>query len=117
LVLNISRELGIGGQFGGKYFCLDTRVIRLPRHGASCPIGLGVSCSTDRNVKAKITRDGIFLEQLETDPARYLPQVELSGQGAVRVDLNRPMDQIRQQLSNCKYLKRAYPKRDLFILI
>ncbi|MEJ2166008.1 MAG: fumarate hydratase [Desulfobacterales bacterium] len=98
-ILKISRELGIGAQFGGKYFCLDTRVIRLPRHGASCPIGLGVSCSADRNVKAKITREGIFLEQLETDPARYLPQVELSGQQAVPVDLNRPMDQIRQQLS------------------
>ena len=98
-ILKISRELGIGAQFGGKYFCLDTRVIRLPRHGASCPIGLGVSCSADRNVKAKITRDGIFLEKLETDPARYLPQVELSGQKAVRVDLNRPMAQIRQQLS------------------
>ena len=98
-VLKISRELGIGAQFGGKYFCLDARVIRLPRHGASCPIGLGVSCSADRNVKAKITRDGIFLEQLETDPARYLPQVEVEGQKAVRVDLNRPMDQIRQQLN------------------
>jgi fumarate hydratase, class I len=98
-LLEISRELGIGAQFGGKYFCLDTRVIRLPRHGASCPIGLGVSCSADRNVKAKITRQGIFLEQLETDPARYLPQVELAGQQAVSIDLNRPMDQIRQQLS------------------
>jgi fumarate hydratase class I len=98
-VLKISRELGIGAQFGGKYFCLDTRVIRLPRHGASCPIGLGVSCSADRNVKAKITKDGIFLEQLETDPARYLPQIELSGQEAVPIDLNQPMDQIRQQLS------------------
>jgi fumarate hydratase class I len=98
-ILKISRELGIGAQFGGKYFCLDTRVIRLPRHGASCPIGLGVSCSADRNVKAKITRQGIFLEELETDPARYLPQVELSDQEAVRVDLNRPMDQLRQQLS------------------
>ncbi len=98
-VLKISRGLGIGAQFGGKYFCLDTRVIRLPRHGASCPIGLGVSCSADRNVKAKITRDGIFLEQLETDPARYLPQIELSNQEALHLDLNRPMDQIRQQLS------------------
>jgi len=98
-VLEISRKLGIGAQFGGKYFCLDTRVIRLPRHGASCPIGLGVSCSADRNVKAKITRDGIFLEQLETDPARYLPQVEVASQEAVRVDLNRPMDRIRQQLN------------------
>ena len=98
-VLEMSRDLGIGAQFGGKYFCLDTRVIRLPRHGASCPIGLGVSCSADRNIKAKITRDGIFLEQLETDPAQYLPQIEPSDQQAVRVDLNRPMDQIRQQLS------------------
>jgi fumarate hydratase class I len=98
-VLKISRELGIGAQFGGKYFCLDSRVIRLPRHGASCPIGLGVSCSADRNVKAKITQEGIFLEQLETDPAQYLPQVEVEGQEAVRVDLNRPMDQIRQQLN------------------
>ena len=98
-VLNISRELGIGAQFGGKYFCLDTRVIRLPRHGASCPIGLGVSCSADRNAKAKITRDGIFLEQLETDPAKYLPQVELSDQNAVHLDLNRSMEQIRHDLS------------------
>ena len=77
-ILKISRDLGIGAQFGGKYFCLDTRVIRLPRHGASCPIGLGVSCSADRNVKAKITREGIFIEKLETDPARYLPEVEVS---------------------------------------
>jgi fumarate hydratase class I len=97
-LLKISRELGIGAQFGGKYFCLDARVIRLPRHGASCPIGLGVSCSADRNAKAKITRDGIFLEQLETDPARYLPQVEFTDRQAVSVDLSRPMDQIRQQL-------------------
>jgi fumarate hydratase class I len=98
-ILLISRELGIGAQFGGKYFCLDTRVIRLPRHGASCPIGLGVSCSADRNIKAKITRKGIFLEKLETDPARYLPEVEVSAGTAVRVDLNRSMAQIRQQLS------------------
>jgi fumarate hydratase class I len=98
-ILQISRELGIGAQFGGKYFCLDTRVIRLPRHGASCPIGLGVSCSADRNIKAKITPDGIFLEKLETDPARYLPDVQISADSAVPVDLNRPMDEIRQQLS------------------
>jgi fumarate hydratase class I len=98
-ILQISRELGIGAQFGGKYFCLDTRVIRLPRHGASCPIGLGVSCSADRNIKAKITKDGIFLEKLETDPARYLPDVQISADSAVPVDLNRPMDEIRQQLS------------------
>jgi fumarate hydratase class I len=98
-ILQISRDLGIGAQFGGKYFCLDTRVIRLPRHGASCPIGLGVSCSADRNIKAKITRAGIFLEKLETDPARYLPQAEVSSEKAVPVDLNRPMGAIRQQLS------------------
>ena len=98
-ILQISRELGIGAQFGGKYFCLDTRVIRLPRHGASCPIGLGVSCSADRNIKAKITPDGILLEKLETDPARYLPDVQIPADSAVPVDLNRPMDEIRQQLS------------------
>ena len=98
-LLEVARELDIGAQFGGKYFCLDTRVIRLPRHGASVPIGLGVSCSADRNIKAKITREGIFLEKLETDPARYLPQVEISGQDAVAVDLDRPMDEIRSRLS------------------
>ncbi len=98
-ILQLSRELGIGAQFGGKYFCLDTRVVRLPRHGASCPIGLGVSCSADRNIKAKITRKGIFLEKLETDPARYLPEVEVSSEKAVPLDLKRPMAEIRQQLS------------------
>ncbi len=98
-VHQLSRELGIGAQFGGKYFCLDVRIIRLPRHGASCPIGLGVSCSADRNVQAKITPDGIFLEQLETEPAQYLPQVEQADQEAVPVDLNRPMVDIRRQLS------------------
>jgi fumarate hydratase class I len=97
--LRISREIGLGAQFGGKWFCLDTRVIRLPRHGASCPIGLGVSCSADRNIKAKITRDGVFLEQLETDPARFLPEVRIEGAAAVPVDLNRPMSEIRAQLS------------------
>ena len=97
-VLKISQELGIGAQFGGKYFCLDVRVIRLPRHGASCPIGVGVSCSADRNIKAKITPKGIFLEQLETDPAKYLPRVAVSKTEAVRVDLNRSMDQILAQL-------------------
>jgi fumarate hydratase class I len=102
-LLRASRDLGIGAQFGGKYFCLDTRVIRLPRHGASCPIGLGVSCSADRNIKAKINRNGIFLEQLESDPARYLPELESgTGDQAVRVDLQRPMDEIRAQLSQYK---------------
>ncbi len=98
-LLERSRQLGIGAQFGGKYFCLDVRVIRLPRHGASCPIGIGVSCSADRNIKAKITAEGIFLEQLETDPARFLPEAVEDGGEAVRLDLNQPMDTIRSILS------------------
>jgi fumarate hydratase class I len=98
-LLKISRELGIGAQFGGKYFCLDTRVIRLPRHGASCPIGIGVSCSADRNIKAKITKEGIFLEKLEKDPSKYLPQAKESEAGAVSIDLDRPMDEIRSILT------------------
>ena len=98
-LLTISRELGIGAQFGGKYFCLDTRVIRLPRHGASCPIGLGVSCSADRNIKAKITKEGIFLEKLEKDPSKYLPRTKESEAGAVSIDLERPMDEIRSILT------------------
>jgi fumarate hydratase class I len=97
----LSQETGIGAQFGGKYFCHDVRVIRLPRHGASCPVGIGVSCSADRQAKAKITRDGVFLEQLETNPVQYLPDVtdqELPGD-VVPIDLNRPMDEIRSTLS------------------
>ena len=94
-----SQKLGIGAQFGGKYFCLDVRVIRLPRHGASCPVGLGVSCSADRNVKARITSEGIFLERLETNPAQFLPEPEATDEDAVRIDLDRPMDEIRQILS------------------
>ena len=103
-VLEISRNIGIGAQFGGKYFCHDVRVIRLPRHGASLPVGIGVSCSADRQVKAKITPDGVFLEQLETDPSHYLPETtdEVLGAEVVNVDLNRPMAEIRRQLS-------AYP--------
>jgi fumarate hydratase class I len=100
-VLEMTRQFGIGAQFGGKYFCHDVRVIRLPRHGASCPVGIAVSCSADRQAKAKITAEGVFLEQLERDPARFLPDVtddELSDD-VVRVDLNRPMDEIRAQLS------------------
>ena len=98
-VLQASRSLGIGAQFGGKYFCHDVRVVRLPRHGASCPIGLGVSCSADRNIKARISAEGIFLEQLETDPAAYLPGPSEGDADAVRIDLNRPMDEIRAELS------------------
>lgn len=98
-LLDISRRLGIGAQFGGKYFCLDARVIRLPRHGASCPVGMGVSCSADRNIRAKITREGIFLERLDTDPSRFLPVPEPSGVQGVPIDLNRPMNDIRAELS------------------
>jgi len=93
-LLGISRKPGIGAQFGGKYFCHDIRVIRLPRHGASCPIGLGVSCSADRNIKAKITKGGIFLERLETDPERYLPKPTWTDHNAVNIDLNKSMDEI-----------------------
>ncbi|MCB9379434.1 MAG: fumarate hydratase [Acidimicrobiaceae bacterium] len=101
-VLKLSQETGIGAQFGGKYFCHDVRVIRLPRHGASCPVGMAVSCSADRQMLGKITRDGIFLEQLETDPARFLPEVtheDLADSQVVHIDLNRPMADIRAELS------------------
>jgi fumarate hydratase class I len=91
--------LGLGAQFGGKHFCLDVRVVRLPRHGASCPIGMGVSCSADRNIKAKITAEGIFLEQLETNPARFLPEPAGSAADAVAIDLNQPMDAVRAILT------------------
>ena len=101
-VLELSRTLGIGAQFGGKYFCHDVRVVRLPRHGASLPVGIGVSCSADRQIKAKITPEGVFLEQLETDPARFLPEAtdDILGGDVVKLDLNRPMDEIRRQLSS-----------------
>ncbi|KZE36057.1 fumarate hydratase [Chelatococcus daeguensis] len=97
----MTQKLGVGAQFGGKYFCHDVRVIRLPRHGASLPIGLGVSCSADRQAKGKITRDGVFLEQLETNPAQYLPEVDEAALGGevVRIDLTRPMSEILATLS------------------
>jgi fumarate hydratase, class I len=101
-VLELSQQTGIGAQFGGKYFCHDVRVIRLPRHGASCPVGMAVSCSADRQALGKITADGVFLEQLETDPARFLPEVthdELADTAVVHIDLNRPMSEIRAELS------------------
>lgn len=100
-VLKLTQAFGIGAQFGGKYFCHDVRVIRLPRHGASLPVGVSVSCSADRQAKAKITGEGVFLEQLETDPARFLPEVteeDLSAE-VVSIDLNQPMDAIRGQLA------------------
>lgn len=100
-VLEISRGIGIGAQFGGKYFCHDVRVVRLARHGASLPVGIGVSCSADRQIKAKITPDGVFLEQLETDPGKYLPETtdETLGGEVVPIDLNRPMTEIRNELA------------------
>jgi fumarate hydratase class I len=99
-ILQITRDLGIGAQFGGKYYCHDVRVIRLPRHGASCPIGIGVSCSADRQALAKITPDGIFVEKLERDPAKYLPEIDESDDiPAVPIDLNRPMAEILETLS------------------
>ena len=100
-VLKLSQETGIGAQFGGKYFCHDVRIVRLPRHGASCPVSFAVSCSADRQALGKITRDGIFLEALETDPARFLPEVthEDLSEEVVRIDLTQPMEQIRATLS------------------
>ncbi|MBF0186464.1 MAG: fumarate hydratase [Magnetococcales bacterium] len=103
-ILQMTREYGLGAQFGGRYFAHDVRVIRLPRHGASCPVGIGVSCSADRNVLARIDRSGIWIEALETEPARFLPETppeSLSAQ-VVTLDLNRPMDEIKKELS-------AYP--------
>jgi fumarate hydratase class I len=100
-VLEMTRNMGIGAQFGGRYFCHDVRVIRLPRHGASCPIGLGVSCSADRQAHGKITREGVFLEQLEEEPSRFLPEVDEAQLGGVvvEIDLDRPMSEIRATLS------------------
>ena len=100
-VVEIAEKIGVGAQFGGKYFAHDARVIRLPRHGASCPVGLGVSCSADRQALGKITRNGVFLEQLEEDPAKYLPDIgdaDLAGD-CVRIDLNRPMQEILAELT------------------
>jgi len=100
-VFKLTQKLGIGAQFGGKYFCHDVRVVRLPRHGASLPIAIAVSCSADRQAKAKITKDGIFLEQLETEPAHFLPETtdEHLNENVVNINLNQPMDAIRAELS------------------
>lgn len=100
-VLKAAYQCGFGAQFGGKYFALDVRVVRLPRHGASCPVGMGVSCSADRNVKAKIDREGIWLEELERNPGRFIPDAyrKKHDHGVVKVDLNRPMAEIRAELS------------------
>ena len=100
-VMEIARKTGIGAQFGGKYFALDARVIRLSRHGASCPVGMGVSCSADRNIKAKVTKDGIFLEKLDSNPGRFIPAAlrAMKDTAAVKIDLSMPMDEIRAELS------------------
>ncbi len=100
-LLEATRNIGLGAQFGGKYFAHDIRVIRLPRHGASCPVGLGVSCSADRNVKAKINREGLWIERLDSNPGELIPEAyRREGEGdVVRIDLNRPMDEIRAELS------------------
>jgi fumarate hydratase class I len=98
-ILKLAQKTGIGAQFGGKYFCHDVRVIRLPRHGASCPVAMAVSCSADRQAFAKITHEGVFLEELERDPARFLPDYTDLGGDVVKIDLSRPMSEIRQTLS------------------
>ena len=100
-ILQLAQQSKIGAQFGGKYFALDVRVVRLPRHGASCPVGVGVSCSADRNIKAKITKDGIFIEKMETNPGRFIPAHlrTLKDDKIVQIDLNRPMAEIRAELS------------------
>jgi fumarate hydratase class I len=100
-ILEVTRKIGIGAQFGGKYFCHDVRVIRLPRHGASCPVAIGVSCSADRQILGKITHEGIFLEKLEADPSRFLPEVtdKHLSDDVVKIDLRRPMSEIRAELS------------------
>jgi fumarate hydratase class I len=108
-LLEASRKLGLGAGFGGKYFCLDVRIIRLPRHGASCPIGMGVSCNADRNIKAKITRDGLFIEKLEKNPGKHLPKPAAADVPSVAVDLNRPMTEIRAALAK-------YPVATLLLL-
>ncbi len=101
-LLKAAQNLGIGAQFGGKYYAHDIRVIRLPRHGASCPVGMGVSCSADRNVKAKINRDGIWIEKLENNPGRFIPEQYRKEGGhnlGVKIDLNRPMKEILAELA------------------
>jgi fumarate hydratase, class I len=108
-VLKLAQSTGIGAQFGGKYFALDVRIVRLPRHGASCPVGMGVSCSADRNIKAKINRDGIWLETLETNPGRFIPENErvLKTDNAVRIDLRQPMEAILAELSKLPVTTRV----------
>ena len=114
-VLKICRESGVGAQFGGKYLVHDVRVIRLPRHAASCPVGIGVSCSADRNIKAKITEEGIFLEQLEKNPARFLPKTAPGMKPAVEIDLDEGMDKVREILSKYPVKTRLNLKGTLIV--
>ena len=109
IILQMTREMGIGAQFGGKYYCHDVRVIRLPRHGASMPLGIGVSCSADRQIKGKISLDGIFLEKLETNPAKYLPDIKIDedDEKIIEIDLNKNMKEILNQLNDCKIKTRV----------
>ena len=109
IMLDLTREMGVGAQFGGKYFWHDVRVIRLPRHGASLPIGIGVSCSADRQILGKINKHGIFVEKLETEPSKYLPDVNLDeiSEDVTDIDLNQPMKNILEQLNECKIKKRV----------
>ena len=112
-VLGLTQEFGIGAQFGGKYFCHDVRVVRLPRHGASVPVAIAVSCSADRQARARITAGGVFLEQLDRDPARFLPETtdEHLSDDVVRVDLDRPMSEIRAELTNYPVKTRSVAER------
>lgn len=116
-ILHLTRNLGIGAQFGGKYFCMDVRVVRLSRHGASCPVGIGVSCSADRNIKAKITRDGVFLEKLVTDPAQYLSvkTKNLYMEKPVHIDLNKGMDELCHTLSQYPVKTRLLLNGDIIV--
>ena len=114
-ITTICQNSEIGAQFGGKYFVHDVRVIRLPRHAASCPVGIGVSCSADRNIKAKITEDGIFLEQLEMHPGRFLPKTAPYLQPSVEIDLDRPMDEVRKELSKYPVKTRLSLKGTLIV--
>ncbi len=109
IILDITRKMGIGAQFGGKYFCHDVRVIRLPRHGASLPIGVGVSCSADRQILGKINKHGIFLEKLETDPSQFMPDIDFNdiSEEVTNIDLNQPMKNILKQLNECEVKKRV----------
>ena len=116
-VLKMAQQSGIGAQFGGKYFALDVRVVRMPRHGASCPVGIGVSCSADRNIKAKINKDGIWLEKMETNPGRFIPEAQrlLRDDKVVQIDLNRPMDEIRKELSKYPVATRLSLKGTIIV--